>query len=96
MLAQQSHALTYVTLPTTAAPYAASPLHAVVELDNAGHGMFTTQEGTHNYQFPFPPFTALPAVQPFDEPTELAHALALDFIDSVHAGAPSITEPATN
>ncbi|HEX4457254.1 MAG TPA: hypothetical protein VIA18_04750, partial [Polyangia bacterium] len=38
-LAQQSHALTYVTLPTAPAPYVAAPLHAVVELDNAGHGM---------------------------------------------------------
>ena len=96
VLAQQSHALTYVTLPTAPAPYAASPLHAAVELANAGHGMFTTQEGTHNYQFPFPPFTMLPAVVPFDEPTELAHALALDFIDSVRAGAPSITDPTAN
>jgi hypothetical protein len=92
-LAQQSHALTYVTLPTAPAPYAAAPLRAVVELAEAGHGMFTTQEGAHHYQFPFPPFTKLPATVTFDEPTELVHSLALDFIDSVHAGAPRVSDP---
>jgi hypothetical protein len=92
-LAQGSHAVTYVTLPTAPAPYVASPLRAVVELADAGHGMFTTQEGQHHYQFPFPPFTMLPATISFDEPTELTHSLALDFVDSVHAGAPRVSDP---
>lgn len=92
-LASGSHPLTFVPLPTAAAPYQAAPLHALVMLDPAGHGMFTGQRGQHTYVFPFPPFTKLAQPEPFMNPTDLAQTLALDFIDGFRAGAPLVSDP---
>jgi hypothetical protein len=92
-LSRGTHPLTQVKLPQANAPYAATPLRAVVQLDPAGHGMFTKQEAKRNFAPPFPPFTRL--VQPitFDNPVATAHALTLDFVDGVRAGTPIVTDP---
>ena len=92
-LARLTHALDYVTLPTAPAPYQATPLRAAVQLDPAGHGQFTSQQGTRNYMPPFPPFVRLPSAESFDEPVQLVHTLALDFIDGFRAGAPVVSDP---
>lgn len=92
-LAQQSQPLAFVKLPTKSAPYSAAPLRAIVEMQEAGHGMFTKQADAHNFQWPFPPFTRLPAAVPIDNPIETLHALALDFIDGMRAGVPMVSDP---
>jgi hypothetical protein len=83
--------LDYVTLPSVAAPYMASPMRAMVQLDNAGHGMFTGQTGEHVFVPPFPPFVRYPAPVGFDSPIETAHKLALDFIDGYRSGNPVVS-----
>lgn len=92
-LAQHSHALDWVTLPSTAAPLSATALRAIVQLDPAGHGQFTSQTGQHKYQAPFPPFVKLATPIDFDQPIEIAHQLATDFADGVRAGAPIVSDP---
>jgi hypothetical protein len=96
-LAAGSHPLSYVKLPTAAAPFAgASGLRAVVQLAEGSHTMFTAQQGRHVYAPPFPPFTKLPQPVPFDNPIERLHAIALDFVDSAAAGAPVVRDSVSN
>jgi hypothetical protein len=92
-LSQLSHPLTYVPLPSTNAPYGGSPLRAVVQLDPGSHVMFTQQQGSHTFAPPFPPFSRLSPAVSFANQVALVHTLALDFIDSVRAGAPVVRDP---
>ena len=91
-----SHALEYVTLPTAHAPYMASPLRAVVQLDPAGHGMFTGQTGQHQYVPPFPPFVKLSQQVDITMPIVQAHALAVGFINGFQTGAPVVNDVPTS
>jgi hypothetical protein len=79
-----------VPLPSAVPPYAASPLRALVQLAPACHTTFTTQEDTRGYADGSPPFVALPAPMPVDNPIETEHRLALDFMDAFRQGAPSV------
>jgi hypothetical protein len=92
-LAMRSRATTRVTLPSVAAPFTGTPLHALVQLDPASHQMFTAQSGEHRWQAQFPPFVKQDPPIVFDNPIEIAHSLALLFIDSVLAGPPSVSDP---
>jgi hypothetical protein len=91
-----SHALEQVTLPMASAPYSASPLRAAVQLDPAGHGMFTGQTGQHQYRPPFPPFTKYDQPIAIVQPIVQAHALALGFIDGFRSGAPVVNDAPTS
>ena len=95
-LSAGSHPLEQVKLPIAHAPYQATPLRAVVQLDPASHGMFTSQTGQHQFMPPFPPFVRYP--QPIDIATPIvqAHALALDFIDGFRSGAPMLNDEPTS
>jgi dienelactone hydrolase len=77
-----------VMLPKTNAPAMLS--RALVQLDPACHGMFTRQKDQRKYQDGFPPFMKRDQPLPVDNPIARAHALALDFIDSVRAGTPTV------
>ena len=92
-LATGSHAASYVKLPTAPAPYAATPLRAMVMLDPSSHEQITRQQGEHDYAPPFPPFNKLTTPMLFDNPIETTHALAVGFIDGVRAGMPSVVDP---
>ncbi|MDB4970039.1 MAG: Lipase-like protein [Myxococcales bacterium] len=87
----KTHPLEYVQLPALMAPVMTTPLRAVVQLDNASHGMFTSQSGRHEFKPPFPPFVRYDKPIPIDTPIEVAHKLALDFIDGFRAGAPVVS-----
>jgi len=78
------------------APYMASPLRAAVQLDPAGHGMFTGQTGQHTYMPPFPPFVKYAMPIEIMMPIAQAHALALGFIDGVQSGAPVVNDVPTS
>lgn len=91
-LSQGSHPLTFVDLPKAQAPYAVTPLRAIVQLDPAGHGMFTGQTGAHTFVPPFPPFVRLATPQQITMPIVQAHALALAFIDGFRMGAPVVSD----
>ena len=94
MLAHQSTATRVVTLPQAAAPYAATPLRALVQLDPAAHPMITQQDGERVYQVGFPPFVKLPTPQKFDNPIEVVHALAVGFAETFRTtGTPSSSDP---
>jgi len=95
-LSAGSHALEQVKLPTAHAPYSATPLRAVVQLDPASHGMFTGQTGQHQFMPPFPPFTRYPQPIEIVTPIVQAHALALGFIDGVRSGAPIVNDVPTS
>jgi hypothetical protein len=95
-LSQGSHPLTFVDLPKAPAPYEVTPLRAIVQLDPAGHGMFTGQTGEHTFVPPFPPFNRLPTPQPITQPIVQAHALALAFIDGVRTGSPVVWDVPTS
>jgi hypothetical protein len=92
-LAKGSHAVSYVKLPTAAAPYGATPLHALVMLDPSSHQQITRQQGEHDYMAPFPPVVKLASPIKFDNPIEVTHALAVGFIDGVKAGAATVPDP---
>jgi hypothetical protein len=94
-VAVPSHPLTFVTLPSASAPYSATPLRAVVQLDPASHVMYTQQEGSRAWTPPFPPFKRLATPSTFDNPVATAHALAVQFLDSVRAGTPTVVAPPT-
>ncbi len=94
-LSAGSHALEYVSLPTVKAPYQAVPMRAVVQLDPASHGMFTNQSGEHQFMPPFPPFSRYDQPIAITMPIVQAHALALDFIDGVRSGAPTVSDAPT-
>ena len=91
-LSAGSHPLEQVMLPMAHAPYMATPLRAVVQLDPAGHGMFTGQAGQHEYMPPFPPFNKYAQPIPITYPIVQAHALAVGFIDGVVNGAPVVVD----
>jgi hypothetical protein len=75
------------------APFASSPLRALVELDPASHPMFTQQQGTRYYQPGFPPFVKM-SPQNFDNPIALAHALAVGFADAFRtSNSPTVIQP---
>ena len=80
-------------LPSVAAPLpgGATALRALVQLDNASHGMFTSQSGRHEWMPPFPPFVRYDKPIPIDTPIVTAHKPALDFIDGYRAGAPVVS-----
>jgi hypothetical protein len=93
-LAMRSRPVQTVMLPMAAAPFTASPLHALVELDPATHGMFTAQRGERDYVPGFPPFVRQNPPTPVDNPIEIAHALAIGFIDGYRqSGAPTVVDP---
>jgi hypothetical protein len=77
-----------VTLPKTNAPAMLS--RALVQLDPACHGMYTRQRDQRKYEDGFPPFMKRDQPLAVDNPIVRAHSLALDFIDSYRAGAPTI------
>jgi len=92
-----THPLEQVQLPVAQAPYMASPLRAVVQLDPAAHGMFTGQNGQHEFMPPFPPFVRYATPIKISLPIVQAHALALGFIDGFRNGAPVVNDvPASN
>jgi hypothetical protein len=91
-----THPLELVSLPTMKAPYHASPLRAVVQLDPASHGMFTGQSGEHQFMPPFPPFNRYAQPIPITTPIVQAHTLALDFIDGFRNGAPVVNDVPTS
>ena len=95
-LSAGSHPLEQVMLPMAHAPYMATPLRAVVQLDPAGHGMFTGQSGQHEYMPPFPPFNKYPQPVPITYPIVQAHALAVAFIDGFVNGAPVVVDAPTS
>lgn len=94
-LSAGSHALEYVTLPMAHAPYQATPLRAVVQLDPASHGMFTGQTGQHEFMPPFPPFNRYPTPIDIMTPIVQAHALAVGFIEGVRNGAAVVEDVPT-
>jgi hypothetical protein len=87
-----THPLEQVQLPVAQAPYMASPLRAVVQLDPAAHGMFTGQNGQHEFMPPFPPFVRYATPIKISLPIVQAHALALGFIDGFRNGAPVVND----
>jgi hypothetical protein len=89
----RTRALDWVTLPSAPAPYQATPLRALVQLDPAGHGMYTAQNGARDFMPPFPPFVKYATPIPIANPIETAHGLAVDFIDGFRAGAPVVSNP---
>ena len=91
-----SHPLEQATFPQAHAPYMATPLRAVVQLDPASHGMFTGQSGSRTFMPPFPPFVKLATPIDFDNPIVQAHALAVGYIDSFVAGAPVVNDVPTS
>ena len=91
-----THPLEQVMLPMAHAPYAATPLRAVVQLDPAGHAMFTGQTGQHEYIPPFPPFMRYGTPVQITMPIVQAHALALGFIDGFRGGAPVVNDVPTS
>ncbi|MGZ3406026.1 MAG: hypothetical protein ACXVAN_06245, partial [Polyangia bacterium] len=95
-LSAGTHPLEQVSLPTAHAPYQASPVRAVVQLDPASHGMFTSQSGEHQFMPPFPPFIRYAAPIAIATPIVQAHTLALDFIDGFRNGAPVVNDVPTS
>ncbi len=95
-LSAVSRPLDQVTLPQTFAPYLATPLRAIVQLDPASHGMFTLQSGQRSYMPPFPPFVKLATPIDFDNPIVQAHLLAVGFIDGFRNGAPIVEDVGTS
>jgi dienelactone hydrolase len=95
-LSAGSQPLEQVSLPQAHAPYQAAPVRAVVQLNPASHGMFTSQSGEHQYMPPFPPFMAYDNPIPISTPIVQAHALALGFIDGFRAGAPVVNDVPTS
>jgi hypothetical protein len=80
----------FVDLPVAPAPYQGPQGHtvAVVQLAPALHGMFTAFTGERRYELDFPPFVPLPVPERLDNPTELAHALAITFASTLRVEAP--------
>ncbi|MCU1280337.1 MAG: Lipase-like protein, partial [bacterium] len=95
-LSAGTHPLELVSLPTAKAPYQAGPVRAVVQLDPASHGMFTSQSGEHQFMPPFPPFNRYAQPIAITTPIVQAHALALDFIDGYRNGAPVVYDVPTS
>ncbi|MGZ3443633.1 MAG: hypothetical protein ACXVDD_29120, partial [Polyangia bacterium] len=95
-LSAGTHPLEQVSLPTAHAPYQASTVRAVVQLDPASHGMFTSQSGEHQFMPPFPPFIRYAAPIAIATPIVQAHTLALDFIDGFRNGAPVVNDVPTS
>jgi dienelactone hydrolase len=91
-----THPLEHVRLPMAPAPYMASPLRAVVQLDPAAHGMYTGQTGQHEFMPPFPPFNRYATPIKITLPIVQAHALALGFIDGFRSGAPVVNDVPTS
>jgi hypothetical protein len=88
-----SHPTEVVMFPTAPAPYSASSVHALVELDPATHPMFTVQNGQRAYVPGFPPFMKLPMPMPVDNPIEQVHALAIGFAQTLRAtGTPTVPD----
>lgn len=85
-----SPATRVVALPAVWPPFVGSPLRALVQLNPAAHTTFTLQQDTRAYEDGSPPFVKLAAPAVVDNPIVTAHRLALDFMDSVRAGAPSV------
>jgi hypothetical protein len=83
-----------VALPAAPPPFAADPLRALVQLAPACHTTYTLQSDTRSYADGAPPFVSLASPLTVDNPIETAHAVALDFMDSVRRGAPSVAAPA--
>ncbi|MCA9590020.1 MAG: hypothetical protein KC657_32170 [Myxococcales bacterium] len=69
----------FVTLPTAAAPWKAEGRAGLVQLSPAVHTMYTAFGGEARYQPDFPPFVLRDTPARVESPTELLHALALDF-----------------
>ena len=95
-LSAGSQPLADVMLPQAHAPYVATPLRGVVQLNPASHGMFTSQSGQHTWTPPFPPYVKLAMPQPFDNPIVQAHALAVGYIQSFRAGKPIVNDAPTS
>jgi len=85
-----SPATRVVSLPAVWPPFVGSPLRALVQLNPAAHTTFTLQQDSRTYQDGSPPFIKLATPAVVDNPIATAHRLALDFMDSFRAGAPSV------
>lgn len=90
VLVPGSPATRVVPLPEVWPPFIGSPLRALVQLNPASHTTFTLQQDTRSYEDGSPPFVMLATPKVVDNPIATAHRLALDFMDSVRIGAPSV------
>jgi hypothetical protein len=97
MLSARTRPLRFVDLAATYAPMSANlrgATVAVVNLDPATHGLFTGFAGERDYELNFPPFWRLDTPLAVDNPTELAHGLAVEFARTLReTGVPSVTQP---
>jgi hypothetical protein len=92
-LPSRSEAPRFAVLPTANAPYERGPATiAIVQLAPAEHSMFTSFTGQRRYQPDFPPFLPLASAERIDNPTELAHDLAIAFTASLRSGGPGRVE----
>lgn len=84
----------HVTLPSGTAPYAgeAGATRALVQLSPASHVMFTAFSDARRYDTDRSPVEPLPGEIPIDNPTELAHELAVSFAASLRSGGPGRVE----
>ena len=85
-----SPATRVVSLPSVWPPFVGSPLRALVQLNPACHTTYTLQQDTRLYEDGSPPFVKRATPTVVDNPIETEHRLALDFMDSVRLGAPSV------
>ena len=84
----------HVTLPSATAPYVgeAGATRALVQLSPASHVMFTAFSDARRYDTDRSPVEPLPSEIPIDNPTELAHELAVSFAASLRSGGPGRVE----
>lgn len=78
--------LRYATLPAASAPLSGNvngATVAVVNVDPATHGMFTSFVGQRRFAPGFPPIATLSQPEDVDNPTERLHALAVGFADTL-------------
>jgi len=85
-----SPATRVVSLPSVWPPFVGSPLRALVQLNPACHTTYTLQQDSRLYEDGSPPFVKRATPTVVDNPIETEHRLALDFMDSVRLGAPSV------
>lgn len=88
--------LRFVEVPTVSAPYQAGSggsTIAVVQMAPALHTMFSSFTGESRYDPDFPPFVVLPQPVRIDNPIELVHGLAIEFVSSLRTGGSGRVEP---
>lgn len=86
-------ATTEAALPQAPSPLVTTPVRGLVQITGSTHTQYSLQEDSSRWLPPWPPFVKRESSLDVVHPIERVRGFALEFIDSVVAGAPKIGEP---